>query len=125
MLENSRVTEKHEKIAQERARLEEVFKDVEKSRQDLITKLLDQAAYLAVENEYLQELLAQTGMIKQHPDRPEIQKPVEASKQYRQNISAYTAIVKTLETVLSRGTGEGADPFEEWLKAKQTGPSEM
>lgn len=109
---------KSEQIKKERDKLLEIFKDCDESQQKLIEGLIEQAAYLYVENKHLQQLLETTGMVRVHPTRPEIQKIAPAAKEYRQNASAYSVIIKTLNQIMNQVAGEGDDPFDEWLKER-------
>ena len=106
-------------IQKERERLEELFKGADPAKKELAKGLLDQAAYLAVENAMLQEGMLETGMVKIHPVHKDIQKPIEAARQYRQNANSYAMMIKTISSILNTGGGEGEDPFDEWLRSKQ------
>ena len=109
---------KSERIQKERERLESIFANIEPGQRDLVEGLMDQAAYLAIENADLKETLIQTGMVKIHPKYPEIQKPVEAAKQYRQNVNTYAVIIKTLNGVLMKDAGTEEDAFDEWIRSR-------
>lgn len=109
---------KKDEIQKERARLAEIFKDVEPEQAGLLEGLLDDAAFLRVENRHLRELMEDTGTVRVHPEHPTLQKPVEAAKQYRQNVNSYAVIVKTLNSVLAKASGGEDDPFNDWLKEK-------
>lgn len=106
---------KKDKIQEERMRLAEIFDNVDDSKKELVEGLIDQAAYLAIENQELQDTLIKTGMVKVHPTRPEIQKPVEAAKQYRQNVNTYSTVIKTLNGILAKDGVIEEDPFDEWV----------
>lgn len=110
---------KTERIQKERARLAEILKDIDENKRALVDGLIDQAAYLTIENNDLQESLVITGMVKIHPQNPGIQKPVEAAKQYRQNVNTYAVIIKTLNGVLMKDAGAEEDAFDEWVKSRQ------
>lgn len=110
---------KIELIQKERERLVNLFNDVDDAKRELIDGLINQAAFLAVENAMLQETMIETGMIKVHPVHKEMQKPIEAAKQYRQNANTYAVIIKTLNGILTKDAAGGDDPFDEWLRKKQ------
>lgn len=110
---------KKEKIQEERARLGEVVKDVDKTKRDLLDKLLDDAAFLAVENQELRDILEITGSVKIHPQDPTVQKPVEAARQYRQNLNTYAVIIKTLNGIVAKDGSDEDDPFLEWVKSRK------
>ncbi|MDQ7095955.1 hypothetical protein REC12_20380 [Desulfosporosinus sp. PR] len=98
----------------ELAKLSEIFKDVEEPKRQLVEGLIQDAAFLLAENTALKELLSQTGMVKIHPKNPEMQKPVEASKQYLKNVNSYAVIIKTLNGVLMKGVIEVDDDLDEF-----------
>lgn len=110
---------KKELIRKERDKLGEIFKDIDPNKLKLVEGLIDQAAYLAVENAMLQETMVETGMVKIHPVHKEIQKPVEAARQYRQNANSYAVIIKTLNGILTKDSTGEEDPFDEWLRSKK------
>ena len=117
--QSQQVSEKSDKINRERERLLESFIDLDKDQKILIIGLIDEAAYLKIANEELRELLIITGTVKSHPDRPEIQKPIEAAKQYRQNVNSYAVVIKALSAVSGKNIAEGEDPLDEWKKQKE------
>lgn len=99
----------------ELAKLNEIFKDVEEPKRCLVEGLIQDAAFLFAENQVLKEEISQTGMIKIHPQHPEIQKPIETAKQYLKNINSYSVVIKTLNGVLSKNIldlDDGLSEFE-------------
>ena len=108
------------KIREERAKLAEIFKEIDPTKAKLIAGLLDEAAYLLVENEMLRGVLVETGMIKVHPQHPDIQKPVEAARQYRQNVNSYAVVIKTLNGILAKDGTEGEDEFDKFMRERQS-----
>lgn len=93
---------KQEVYQQELAKLREIFRDVDEPKRKLVEGLIVDAAFLHAENSVLRESIATTGMVKIHPDHPDIQKPVETAKQYLKNINSYSVVIKTLNGVLSK-----------------------
>lgn len=110
---------KNEVFEQEKLKLKKIFKEVEPAKAELVEGLIDDAAFFKAENAQLKEILAETGMIKIHPKHRNIQKPVEAAKQYRQNVNSYSTVIKTLNGVLQKNAIEPEDPFDVFLKKKQ------
>jgi len=92
------------------------FKDIEEPKRQLVEGLILDAAFLFAENYTLRQSLAETGMVKVHPNYPDIQKPVESSRQYLKNVNSYAVIIKTLNGVLSKNPlddgDDGLDEFE-------------
>lgn len=98
----------------ELAKLNEIFKDIEEPKRQLVEGLIQDAAFLFAENHVLKDSIAQTGMIKIHPQHPDIQKPIETGKQYLRNINSYAVIIKTLNAVLSKNIIDLDDDLSEF-----------
>ena len=107
---------KSDVLQKERDKLTAIFADVEPSKRQLVEGLIEDAAFLAAENHELRERLRLTGMVKVHPQHPEIQKPVEAGRQYRQNVMAYAVVIKALNGVLTKNLlDEDENELEEFV----------
>lgn len=98
----------------ELAKLTEIFAEVEPSRKKLVEGLLEDAAFLKAENFILKQQITETGMVKIHPQHPEIQKPIETAKQYLKNINSYAVVIKTLNGVLMKNIIEDDDDLDEF-----------
>ena len=96
-------------------KLKEIFGKVDPDKQKLVEKLIQEAAFLADQNDSLRTLIQTTGMIKIHPTNPNLQKPTEAGKQYLKNLQAYSVVIKTLSAVLTKNTIEEDDAFDTFL----------
>ena len=106
---------KKEVVQKERVKLLDIFNDIDEKQKLLTESLIDDAAFLVGENFVLKQSLEKTGMVKMHPDHPDIQKTVPASAQYLKNLNAYTIVVKTLSTILNRqATNDDDDDLEEF-----------
>jgi regulator of replication initiation timing len=103
----------------ELAKLQKIFEVVEESKKELVQGLIEDAAFLAAENNELREILSASGMIKVHPKYPELQKPTEAGKQYLKNINSYSVVIKTLNGILNKNAVEGEDEFDKFIKGMQ------
>jgi regulator of replication initiation timing len=99
---------------QELAKLTEIFQDVDVSKRKLVEGLIEDAAFLKSENAVLKEVLSKTGMVKIHPEHPDLQKPIEAARQYLKNVNAYSVVIKTLNGVLNKNMIEEEDELEEF-----------
>lgn len=106
--------EKSEVQQKERSKLLEIFKEVEPTKSQLVEGLIDDAAFLYAENRILRELMADSGMIKIHPQHPDLQKQTEAAKQFLKNVNSYAVIIKTLNGVLSKNVLEPDDGLDEF-----------
>lgn len=99
---------------QELAKLREIFADVEESKRKLVEGLMEDAAFLKAENYVLKELIDKSGMVKIHPEHPEMQKSLETSKQYLKNANTYSVIIKTLNSVLNKNILEDDEDMSEF-----------
>ena len=106
---------------EERERLMELFKEVEPAKAKLAEGLIEEAAFLRVQNQALRETLVETGMVKIHPQHLLIQKPVETARQYLKNVNSYSVIVKTLNSILQKNFLAEEDEFDAFLKERDRG----
>lgn len=93
-------------------KLQDIFKVVEPAKQKLVEKLLQEAAFLADQNDVLRGIINKTGMIKVHPVNPELQKQTESAKQYLKNLTAYAIVIKTLNSVLTKYAVDDEDEYD-------------
>lgn len=100
---------KKEVYEQELSKLTEIFQDIDVSKRKLVEGLLEDAAFLKAENYILKQTLSITGMVKVHPEYPDLQKPIEAAKQYLKNTNSYSVIIKTLNGILNKNMVEEED----------------
>lgn len=105
---------KTEVYQKELMKLTELFKDVDPPKAKLVEGLIEDAAFLAAENYALRQSITVTGMVKVHPQHPEIQKSVEAAKQYLKNVNCYAVVIKTLNGVLNKNMIEDEDELSEF-----------
>jgi len=106
---------KSELLARERSKLHEIFSDVEPTKARLVEGLIEEAAFLFAETAELRIIIERSGMVRVHPDRPELQKPTEVAKQYLKNVNAYAVIIKALNGVLQKNVVEGEDAFDAFV----------
>jgi hypothetical protein len=114
-LENQSNIDKQTAYKSEYDKLVAVFNDVEESKRKLVDGLIKEAAFLYSENYVLREMLKVTGMVKCHPQYPEMQKTIPAAAQYLKNLNSYSVVIKTLNGVLTKGIidpGEDMSEFE-------------
>lgn len=98
----------------EHDKLMALFSEVEGGKKKLVEGLINDAAFMFAENTALRVLLAETGAVRVNPSSPQMQKPVEAAKQYRQNVNIYNTTVRTLNSVLSKNEIEEDDGMGEF-----------
>jgi hypothetical protein len=111
-------------FAAEYGKLTKLFESVEESKRKLVEGLINDAAFLCAENFELRKLLEKTGMVICRPQHPEQQRPIEAARQYRQNISSYAVIIKTLNGILSHDQQELDDDFDDFVNQHAGGTSD-
>lgn len=99
----------------ELAKMLELFADVDPKNIKLVEGLIEDAAFLFAENYRLKQTLNETGMVKIHPNNPTIQRSLPAAKEYRQNLSSYAVIIKTLNNILQKNISDGDDEFDEYM----------
>jgi regulator of replication initiation timing len=100
---------KQKAYEQELEKLNGLFENTDESKRKLVQGLIQDAAFLFAENQDIKELLNKTGMIKVHPDNPEMQKPIAAAEQYRKNLNSYSIVIKTLSSMLPEDSEEDDD----------------
>lgn len=62
----------------------------------------------------LEQVLDNSGAIKVHPERPELQKPIPALKEYSRMTDSYANLVNKLNDIRSRNIIEEDDELEEF-----------
>lgn len=95
-------------------KLSELFSEVDESKRKLVEGLIDDAAFLRSENHTLKKSMEITGMVKIHPDKPDVQKTVESAKQYLKNVTSYAVVIKTLNGVLDKNGIEEDDELSDF-----------
>ena len=99
---------------EELAKLTEIFSEVDPNKAKLVAGLIEDAAFLKAENYILKQTITVTGMVKIHPQYPEMQKSTEAAKQYLKNVNSYAVVVKALNGVLAKGVIEEDEELDEF-----------
>jgi hypothetical protein len=112
--EDQKVQIKQDIFQVEIKKLTGLFLAIEPAKRELAEGLINEAAFLFTENAVLRQSLELTGMIRTHPCHPELQRPVEAARQYRQNVNSYAVIIKALGGILSKSITEEGDDLEEF-----------
>ena len=96
-------------------KLRELFKGCDPTMASLAEGLVKQAAYLYAANVGLEEkMLEAGGMVRFHPQRPELQKNTEAAKQYLKNANAYANIISKLSGILGKRIDEDDEDLDEY-----------
>lgn len=106
--------DKRQIFQRELEKLTKIFADVDEGKRKLVEGLIEDAAFLKAENTILRQIMEPIGMVKVHPTNPELQKPIAAAKEYRQNINSYSVIIKTLNGVLNKNIIDDDDELNEF-----------
>jgi regulator of replication initiation timing len=110
---------KDDEFQKELKKLNDLFKDIEPAKAKLAEGLIEDAAFLRVQNSKLKEQMVETGMIKIHPQNKYMQKPVETAKQYLKNVNSYAVIIKALNGILQMNVLDEEDEFDKFIKERQ------
>lgn len=108
----------NQEYQKERQKLAELFQDIDPGKAKLAEGLIEEAAFLRIQNHALREAIVETGMVKIHPHHKDIQKPVETARQYLKNVNSYAVIMKTLNGILQKNAVETEDEFDAFLKER-------
>lgn len=93
---------KEERIKKELSRLKKLYKEIPKNKLTLLTKLLDNAAYMAVTLEDLQQQVNEEGAIITIINGNGLETTTEhpAQKSYSVMVSKYASVIKQLGELL-------------------------
>lgn len=100
------------KMEDRKQKLIDIFKNVEESKQELVSNLIEEVIFLEEQLRALKKL----PFIKVHPEFSDIQKGTAAQKQYKEFMQSYINAVKVLSSTLSRDLEEEDDEFDEFIK---------
>ena len=95
-------------------RLKSLFNNVEESKSELVDNLIQQAAFMKVELEILQEQIRKYGAVQ--ISNKGAQRQTEAAKYYTKLVNSYGTVIKALNSVMGKDLEEGDDAFDEFLK---------
>lgn len=95
---------RNKSIDSEYYRLKNLFKSLEQDKSILVDNLIQQAAFIKVELEKLQNLILKYGTVEVTSTGE--QRQTEAAKYYIKLVSSYSAVIKTLNTILSKAVDE-------------------
>ena len=103
-----------DKVQIEYDRLKTLFISVEQSKSELVDNLVNQAAFMKVELDKLQEQIRKHGAVQ--VSSKGTQRQTEAAKYYTKLVNSYGTVIKTLNTILGTQVDDGDDAFDEFLK---------
>ena len=99
-----------------REKLDEIFKDLDKNKKELINPLLDNIAFLEDRMEELKKL----PFIKVHPEDPTRQRATKAAKLYKECSQSYINAIRLLYSTINESETE-EDPVQKFLEARGYG----
>ena len=102
------------KTQKEYLKLKVLFSSVDEAKTELVDNLINQAAFMKVELDKLQEQIRKYGAI-QTSNRG-AQRQTEAAKYYTKLVNSYGTVIKTLNSILGTQVDDGDDAFDEFLK---------
>lgn len=81
-----------------REKLDEIFKDIDENKKDLISPLLDDVVFLEEQMEKLKKM----PFIQVHPSDPTKQRVTKASKLYKEQSQSYMNAIHILSSLLNK-----------------------
>ena len=105
---------KIEDVNIELERLRSLFSSVDETKTQLVDNLIEQAAFMKVELDKLQEQIKKHGAVQ--VSSKGTQRQTEAAKYYTKLVNSYGTVIKTLNSILGTQVDDGDDAFDEFLK---------
>ena len=97
-----------------REKLDEIFKDVETNKKELINPLLDDIAFLEERMEELKKM----PFIRIHPKDPTKQKVTKAAKLYKEHSQSYMNAIRMVYSMIN-GHEIEEDPVQKFLEQRK------
>lgn len=95
-------------------RLKSLFLSVDPTKTELVDNLLNEAAFMRVQLENLQEQIKRYGAIQ--ISSKGTQRQTEAAKYYTKLVNSYGTVIKTLNTIMGKNMMDDDDEFDEFMK---------
>lgn len=99
-----------------REKLDEIFKDIDENKKELISPLLDDIAFLEEQMEKLKKL----PFIQVHPKDPTKQRVTKAAKLYKEHNQSYMNAIRMVYSMIN-GHEIDDDPVQKFLEQRQNG----
>lgn len=103
-------------MKERRAKLDDIFKDIDENKKELINPLLDNIAFLEDRMEELKSL----PFIKVNPNDPTKQKTTKASKLYKECSQSYINAIRMLYSMINGHETED-DPVQKFMEERGFG----
>lgn len=101
-------------IESEYKRLKVLFNSIEENKSKLVDNLIQQAAFMKVELDKLQNQMIRYGAVQ--ISSKGAQRQTEAAKYYTKLVNSYGTIIKTLNSILAKTVDDEDDEFDAFLK---------
>lgn len=102
-------------VNDEYKRLKKLFNEVNPEKTELVDELLQKAAFLKVELDYLEEQIKKYGSIQISSKGN--QRVSVSFKTYLSSINTYQTIIRTLNSIMGKNIIDEEDDFDDFLKA--------
>lgn len=99
-----------------REKLDEIFKEVDENKKELIKPLLDDIAFLEEQMEELKKL----PFIQVHPKDPTKQRTTKAAKLYKEHSQSYMNAIRMVYSMIN-GHEIDDDPVQKFLEQRKYG----
>jgi regulator of replication initiation timing len=109
---------KMSEISMEYERLKSLFKSVDQTKAELVDNLLNEAAFMKVQLSNLRKQIETYGAIQ--ISNKGAQRQTEAAKFYTKLVNSYSAIIKSLNTIIGKNLIDEDDEFDEFMKRLET-----
>lgn len=94
-------------------RLSILFNDIDEKKAKLALPLIEQAAFMKVELDELQNKIRKHGAVQ--VSSKGAQRQTEAAKYYTKLVNSYGTVIKTLNMIMGKDADDGSDEFDEFL----------
>ncbi|MDD2260494.1 MAG: hypothetical protein WC925_05000 [Bacilli bacterium] len=105
---------KIENVQIEYERLRSLFSSVDPTKAELVDNLLNEAAFMRVQLENLQQQIRKYGAVQ--ISSKGTQRQTEAAKYYTKLVNSYGNVIKTLNTIMGKNMIDDNDEFDEFMK---------
>jgi pimeloyl-CoA synthetase len=102
-----------DKVQIEYERLKMLFVSVEQSKSELVDNLINEAAFMKVQLESLQNQIRKYGAVQ--ISKKGAQRQTEAAKYYTKLVNAYGTVIKTLNTIMGKNIIDEDDEFDKFI----------
>lgn len=108
---------KIECVCEEQQRLQSLFAldTLDDSKKALVSRLVDEVAFMKVELDLLKEQIHQYGAVQ--VSKTGRQRQSEPAKYYTKLIASFSATLKTISSIIGKGNDEQEDELDKFIKS--------